>query len=203
MGPSVDHCLHPIPMSDTPYSIDFMRAKGGVCVTAPLGVSSLDEVRDLVSGSRSGRYPTLDYEDLLTVSASDLRWIRNAMKVAGDGEGGYRLGAVVVKSGSVLSSGSNRRRNDPATAHGVARSAWSVHAEDACLRGIRPGRARGATLYVARVSVRGAARLARPCASCQGEALGAGITKMVYTTTNGVAAERINSSSLIDVAAPI
>ena len=157
---------------------------------------SPEEILDIVSGVKTDRYPDVEQEDLLSVSSSDLRWIRNAMKVANDGDGGYRLGAVVVKSGSLLASGSNRRRNDPATAHGVDRSAWSVHAEEACLRGLRNGRARGATLYVARVSVRGAARLSRPCTNCQIEAIRAGISKMVYTTTNGVAAERINGESL-------
>ena len=165
-------------------------------MSALLSLPSPEEIVDIVSGAKASRYSEVDHEDLLTVSASDLRWIRNALRVANDGDGGYRLGAVVVKAGSLLGSGSNRRRNDPATAHGVHRSAWSVHAEDACLRGIRPGRARGATLYVARVSLRGAARLARPCTSCQREAIQAGISKMVYTTTNGVAAERINAASL-------
>lgn len=161
-----------------------------------LSPTSPEEVLSLVATGNSERYPDVDHDDLLTVSASDLRWVRSAMRVASDGDGGYRLGAVAVRSGSVLATGCNRRRNDPATAHGVDRSAWSVHAEDACLKNIRPGRARGATLYVARVSVRGSARLARPCTSCQLEALRAGIAKMVYTTTNGVAAERINAESL-------
>lgn len=155
-----------------------------------------DEIVNIVSGVKTDRYPDVEHDSLLSVSSSDLRWVRNAMKVASEGDGGYRLGAVVVKSGSVLGTGANRRRNDPATACGVDRSAWSVHAEEACLRGIRAGRARGGTLYVARVSVRGAARLARPCTNCQMEAMKAGISKMVYTTTNGVAAERINAESL-------
>lgn len=169
---------------------------GGFALTVLLETPSPEEILDIVSGVKTGRYPDVDHSDLLTVSSSDLRWIRNAMKVANDGDGGYRLGAVIVKSGSLLGSGSNRRRNDPATAHGVDRSAWSVHAEEACLKSAKNGRARGATLYVARVSVRGDARLARPCTNCQIEAMRAGITKMVYTTTNGVAAERINGESL-------
>lgn len=165
-------------------------------MTVLLETPTPGEIIDLVAGVKTGRYPEVEESDLLSVSSSDLRWIRNAMKVASDGDGGYRLGAVVVKSGSVLGSGSNRRRNDPATAHGVDRSAWSVHAEAACLRNLKNGKARGATLYVARVSVRGAARMSRPCTNCQIEAMRVGITKMVYTTTNGVAAERINGESL-------
>lgn len=146
----------------------------------------------------SERYTAVEVTDLVMPSQADMRWIRTAMRTAESGAGNYRLGAVVVRSGSVLGTGSNRHRNDPATAYGVERSGWSTHAEEACLRTIRDGRARGATIYVARISPAGEARLARPCAACQDAARQAGITKMVYTTTNGLAAERINMDSLTD-----
>lgn len=128
---------------------------------------------------------------LETVTAGDLRWLRNAMRAALDSVGGYRLGAVAVRGGSVLGRGANRHRNDPLATGTLDREAWSVHAEQACLRGIRSGRARGGTLYVARLSPAGRPRLARPCGVCAAVARSAGINKVVYTTNGGAAAERL------------
>lgn len=133
----------------------------------------------------------VDSVELATVTSGDLRWLRNAMRAAEDSDGGYRLGAVAVKGGSLLGRGINRHRNNPLLMPDLDREAWSVHAEQACLRGIRPGRARGATLYVARLSPQGKARLARPCAACASVARAAGVSKVVYTTNGGAAAERL------------
>ena len=133
----------------------------------------------------------VDSVEVDTVTAGDLRWLRNAMRAAGDSEGGYRLGAVAVRGGSLLGRGTNRHRNNPLMMPELDREAWSVHAEQACLRGVKPGRARGATLYVARLSPSGKARLARPCRACASVARAAGVTKVVYTTNGGAAAERL------------
>jgi tRNA(Arg) A34 adenosine deaminase TadA len=46
-------------------------------------------------------------------------------------------------------------------------------------------RAKGSTIYVARVNQTGAARMARPCPNCYEALLLAGVKKVVYTTNEG------------------
>lgn len=75
-----------------------------------------------------------------------------------------RMAAVVVRGGSVLSTGVNR--------------GWS-HAEH---RALRPHMdLRGAVLYVARHNM----RCSRPCDDCQAKAIKAGIRKAVYVSRDG------------------
>lgn len=113
-----------------------------------------------------------------------------AVNDACDGE--YNLGALVVKGGSVLAVGTNRRRNDPLYLPDMPRSDWSFCAEETALGRVKNGGARGATLYIARVTPGRRWGLARPCDKCAELLIEAGISKICYTAShNSVVMERI------------
>lgn len=121
------------------------------------------------------------------ISASDLRWMRLAIAQAESApHEKWRVGAVIVRSGSVLSMGFNRYRNDPSIVHlhGV-----SYHAEEAALR--RAGNVEGATIYVARLTKTGMLSLAKPCPKCVPQLRTAGIHSVVWTHPYGVSKERL------------
>ena len=115
--------------------------------------------------------------------------IRIATKVARESKfERARMGAVVVRGGSVLSTGCNRigfskylrdRKFDE-----------SVHAEAQAILGLlkkgKLGQLAGSTLYVSRINNSGTARYARPCLACQQLIESVGIRKVYYTTNTGV-----------------
>lgn len=109
--------------------------------------------------------------------------------MATSADGSYMLGAIVVRGGRVIGRGSNRRKNDPK----YTPSNWSVHAEEAALRGVKASRGSRTTLYVARVTPGGMPALARPCEACLDAAMKSGVTRIVYTTAEGAYAERVST----------
>jgi deoxycytidylate deaminase len=119
------------------------------------------------------------------VSRGALRWLARAAELAGRASGHHRLGAVLVRGGSVIAVGYNSTRNDPRNTDGC----WSVQAETRALR--QAGAPRGATLYVARVTPGGRTALARPCEDCASDLRAAGVDTVVYTTDDGAASERV------------
>lgn len=120
------------------------------------------------------------------ITSSDIRWLRLAIaqaEVAPHDQ--WRVGAVLIRGGSVLSSGFNRYRNDPAL---VSLDGVSYHAEESTIR--KAGNPHGATLYVARVKRDGALGLAKPCLKCQQIMQSAGVHTVVWTTPEGLRKER-------------
>lgn len=128
----------------------------------------------------------------MNISRRDLSFIKSAMRAAlqSSQDKRYKLGAVVVKSGRVLAWGYNSNKNRPE--NWIPRQAWSVHAEESCLRKIKEGRNPGSTLYVARVNRNGKVRLSRPCRDCQNLARTHGVERIVYTTDNGISVLTLN-----------
>lgn len=124
--------------------------------------------------------------DLDPLSRSQRSFLNLAMRAAESSDCHQRHGAIVVRSGSVLSIGTNKWRNDISTAgilHDEGRSRdISIHAEvDALSRVANP---RGATIYIARVNRTGKARLSKPCINCAKALKEAGVSKIVYTLNN-------------------
>lgn len=115
------------------------------------------------------------------MSRTDTRWLELARKIAESSDMNKRHGAVVVKSGRVLSTGVNKFRNSVSIieTHNIKRHC-SVHAEVDALS--RVADARGATIYVARVNRMNQERMSRPCNHCYTAIVRAGINKIVYTT---------------------
>ena len=85
---------------------------------------------------------------MAAITSSDIRWLRMALLQAEQApHAQWRVGAALIRGGSLLSTGFNRYRNDPAR---VELSGVSYHAEAVALR--KAGDSQGATLYVARVT---------------------------------------------------
>ena len=114
--------------------------------------------------------------------------LRLAIHLATQSRFKYRLGAVVVKSGRVLSTGVNEIRfthfNFPKK-HEI-----SLHAEQAAILKLLRTRRMidlcGATLYVSRIDSKGNPRLAKPCPICLELIHTVGIKRTVYTTSDGI-----------------
>lgn len=124
---------------------------------------------------------------MLHISMSDVRWMRLAtLQAESAPHPQWRVGALLVRGGSVLAAGSNRYRNHPAQ---VALGDVSYHAEEVVLR--RAGNPQGATLYVARVTRSGLLGLARPCESCSGLLAAAGVHTVVWTHAGGMEGARL------------
>ena len=100
----------------------------------------------------------------------------------------WKLAALIVKGGSVISTGLSKRRNDPLNVPGGENC--SEHAEAAALRRARKSNLSGATAYIARIGRDGEPKLAKPCSECEQALRDAGIKKIVYTTEEGIEIER-------------
>lgn len=98
----------------------------------------------------------------------------------------WRMGAVLVKGGSVQAVGWNVLKSDPAFLDD--HSNCSIHAEISALRQVR-FRAKNHVLYIARVTRSGLIGMAKPCCSCQEVIRGSGVRRVRYTinqNTSGV-----------------
>jgi deoxycytidylate deaminase len=87
-------------------------------------------------------------------------------------------GAVLVKSGRVISVGWNTLKNDPNNISERHMSYCSVHAEAMAIA--RASQTAGATIYVAR-NKKGQERFSKPCRGCERAISMAGIRRVVYT----------------------
>ena len=120
----------------------------------------------------------------MTASLTSLTRLDRALSEAIKAKGSYRLGALVIRGGSILGTGHNVTKNNPANTG----SNWSVHAEVSALRGID---ATHATLYVARITLGGIVAMARPCPACMVAIRAAGVNKIVHTTATGAVTVRL------------
>ena len=92
----------------------------------------------------------------------------------------FKHGAVIVRGGSVISTGINRFKNHPKIVSPEhIKKHCSIHAEVDAIRKVKD--AKGATIYVARVGKKGNQTISRPCNYCYDAIKRAGITKIVYT----------------------
>ena len=123
---------------------------------------------------------TLSYKPL---SRRKQSFLNLAQRAAESSECVHKHGAIIVRSGSVLSIGVNKWRNIHTPTQDIfkngLRSDLSVHAEmDALSRVAMPA---GATIYVARVRKNGKPALSKPCKDCAQKLKEAGIAKIIYT----------------------
>ena len=108
------------------------------------------------------------------------RWIRDALRVAQKSTHVmFRMGAVIVRGGAVVSRAANQPRPWRENNRGK-------HAEE---RALRPHNDyRGATLYVARIG----GSMSRPCEGCWEQIRKRGIAKVVWVDWDGsIVTERI------------
>lgn len=103
-----------------------------------------------------------------------------AHEAAFSGNHTYKVAAVIVKGGSVISVGHNRTESNPSAYYGQ-----SVHAEFDAIRKAR-GDLRGAKMYVYRFAREDhSLKTSKPCKYCQYEIAKAGISPVVFVDVDG------------------
>lgn len=119
------------------------------------------------------------------------KWLRFAAKIAflNKTEGkNFSLGAVLVKGGSIISTGTNKKKTDPIIKLLSSRvycdthkfRTW-MHAELDCINRIPYEVSKNTVLFVARITHDNKLANAKPCSICQREIKKAGIRKVHYT----------------------
>lgn len=109
------------------------------------------------------------------LSNADKSFLAATAKVALESEYKFRMAAMVVKSGRVLSTNTNFNKRSPSTPP----NRWSTHAEIRALRSAPD--TKNATLYIARLSKSGDYATAKPCAWCMEHIITAKIDRVVFT----------------------
>lgn len=116
------------------------------------------------------------------MSKKDRAWLKFALSLAQRSEARLKHGCVIVKGGSVLSTGINKKRNSIAWGDAYRKHfpGCMFHAEEFAIRRAKAS-LQGAVLYVARINNNGEPRLSKPCDRCYTEIAAAGIRKVVWT----------------------
>lgn len=122
----------------------------------------------------------------IKLSNKQRKMLNLAAKIAETSELSQQHGAVIVKSGRVISVGVNKWRNKAFTVmthpHPNPDSlALSYHAEIDALSRVGD-KISGAIIYIARINTDKLRRFSRPCNNCMKAIHTAGIKKIVYTT---------------------
>lgn len=129
------------------------------------------------------RYKFREYEfESEHVSCKDFSFLRQAARQAMTStHHRFKLGAVLVKSGRVLSQGINVAKKTPLTPP----HRESIHAEMTAIRNAK--NPHGGTIYVARMSSAGEMANAKPCEYCVEHMLENGIYRVVFSVSENVA----------------
>lgn len=114
--------------------------------------------------------------------------ISSALKQAAKSEYKYKVGAVIVKGGRLLSVGHNVVGKTHPKHTGIYKE--SVHAEEAAILNrlkTKNGLAslQNAVLYVSRITSSGIPGMAKPCPNCERLIRAVGIKKVIFTTNTG------------------
>lgn len=118
----------------------------------------------------------------------DAGLMRLAIKVAREGKGKFRHGALLVDGCRVIGVGINEMKTHPKLFY----LAWPyLHAEMKVLFSEGLDNVKGMVVYVARVRRDGIVGNSRPCEKCMGFLREGGIKRVVYTTGEGYESERI------------
>lgn len=120
--------------------------------------------------------------ELLGYSKREISMLTLAHAVALESASRQRVGAVVVKGGSVLAKATNRDHNDPAILEqDKVRDHASTCAERRALSMLTPAAAKGSIVYVNRaMRGTGAFGCSKPCSRCVKAMETLGVKKCVY-----------------------
>jgi deoxycytidylate deaminase len=118
--------------------------------------------------------------------ARDARFLNLALKIAGQSQHKFPIGAVITIGNRILSIGTNKYKTHPKQinnyinnhSNSTDKHGTSIHAELAAI--LSYPKLKGSTIYVARLLHNGAFGLSKPCLSCQNLIEIAGIKKIVY-----------------------
>lgn len=133
-----------------------------------------------------GKHGVIQLDRQQTLSNKQRSFLNLASRIAETSELPQKHGAVIVKSGSVLSVGVNKWRNKQLLNNDKDEynPYLTYHAEvDAISHYV--GDLTGATIYISRIGKDGSEKFSRPCMRCLKEIKSSGIKKIVYTTENG------------------
>lgn len=144
-------------------------------------------------------------------NAKDIMALTAAEKIAGESDYPQRVGAVIVCHGEIVGMGHNENKSDPNQKRYNRRYRTKfrtcayhphldgIHAEMSALKSIswnvsHEMRWNKAVLYVVRIApgLKTGYGMARPCKACIHAIADAGITKIVYTTDDGIARETLD-----------
>ncbi len=104
----------------------------------------------------------------------------------------YRLSAVIVKEGDIISTACNQPFNYDKFTHLYPSFCNTLHAEAACLLRTRYKAALGgSSLFVARLDGLGQPKLSRPCRACWSLLEAFRVKEVYYTTNNNWIKEKI------------
>jgi deoxycytidylate deaminase len=119
----------------------------------------------------------------LLLSSHEIKQMETAAHIAERGyhHRGYRLGAVLVKNGSIIGIGWNQQKTHPIMSRYHPFN--TLHAEAAAMADAGLRHVGGATIYIARIGRRGDWRMAKPCRGCFSLLLDYGIKQIVWTET--------------------
>lgn len=110
------------------------------------------------------------------VSLKDFSFLAAASKIAATSDYRFRMAALVVKSGRVLSGDVNIPKISPSTPP----ERVTTHAEIRALK--NSSTTKGVTIYVARLDKLDRPTMAKPCGWCMQVMLESSVHRVVYTT---------------------
>jgi len=115
-------------------------------------------------------------------------FIKLAVNTAFRSKSKFRLGAVLVKKGKVLSFDYNRMNRSHPVQQKFSKTPFTIglHAEIACCLGVGLRDLENSSVYVARVLRNGESALARPCQGCERFLRNVGVREVFYTGQNSV-----------------
>lgn len=109
------------------------------------------------------------------------KWFRVAKKEAKKSTYKHKLGACVVKGGSVVSKGHNEIRYCATGANKYSEWRESLHAERAALSKLKKSEITGSSVFVVRVTEEQKWALAKPCSQCMYMLRDLGVKKVVFS----------------------
>lgn len=124
----------------------------------------------------------------IIIMAPRIGLIQLAARVAQNSTMTHKLGAVLIKGGSVINVGFNQ-----SSTHRFARKFgkyYTRHAELNCILGVPRHKTTGATIYVIRVKKDGSYGMAKPCQCCEDMLMFVGVKKVYWSDVDGNIKER-------------
>jgi len=110
--------------------------------------------------------------------------VARATKAANNSTFKYKLGAVIVKSGRILSCANNKVGEHSQHVHFPFPG--SIHAEQSAIIKLLQRRELnsliGSTMYVSRITNKGETAMAKPCQHCLEAIKAVGIKRVIYTS---------------------
>ena len=111
--------------------------------------------------------------------------LNRTLKHALSSECHQQHGAMLVKSGRIISLSVNKNYNNADmfcnNLFNKYRDKISIHAEIAAIKGVSEDVVKGSTIYVARVLKNGGPGLSKPCKSCEKTLNEMGVKKVIYS----------------------